>query len=289
MNVSNNKSYISNCNRRGILAADEALNSVASDPLQESTHIHETTTLPLEILGFKEILLSNWKTGDQRHWLSRISSYLQFYYNLIGTTEMIEEQQDIIEQNHPILTNGPGGCGKSWLVSQLRAFLNYCVPDDAVPITAVDTEHHSGVPDLYIEDTDAPAGRFGKLAILAPSGVAAAICGGFTIHFAMRCGIINIKNWTQEPTDQQLQGLAADFFRVKCIVIDEFSMVPLALLAYLDRLLRKLRPRFANIFFGAIPAIITGDAFRRAFHYIVKIENGFSHSCLPAKILQPIY
>ena len=53
-----------------------------------------------------------------------------------------------------------------------------------------------------------------------------------------------------------------DFRDVQVIVIDEYSMVSLVSLAYLNKVLREVFPEKQDIIFSGIPVIISGDGFQ---------------------------
>lgn len=110
--------------------------------------------------------------------------------------------------------------------------------------------------------SECPPGRLGCVATFAPSGVAAGNCGGFTFHNGLHTHTISELNLQCPPSTQVLSKLQNDFAQVQCIVVDEFSMTSLVLLAYLDKVTKCMRPSRALVPFAGIPVIITGDTFQ---------------------------
>ncbi len=116
-----------------------------------------------------------------------------------------------------------------------------------------------------------------KMAILAPTGVAAVNAGGQTIH-----SFFNIKPSVYVPGDKRLrfrvpekdkdQTSILDHFRyqreklelirnLELLIIDEISMVRCDLLDVIDQLLRYIRRRHF-IPFGGVQVILIGDTFQ---------------------------
>lgn len=97
---------------------------------------------------------------------------------------------------------------------------------------------------------------------LASSGVAAGNCNGYTFHNALRAGKISKKSLSSKFSPQVLAKLKSDFCQVQCIVIDEFSMVSLVLLAFLDKVFRAIHITRSKFWFAGIPILISGDGFQ---------------------------
>ncbi|HLN52183.1 MAG TPA: AAA family ATPase [Lentimicrobium sp.] len=116
-----------------------------------------------------------------------------------------------------------------------------------------------------------------KMAVLAPTGVAAVNAGGQTIH-----SFFNIKPSVYVPGDKRLRfnvpekdedkTSILDHFRyqrekldlirnLELLVIDEVSMVRCDLLDVIDQLLRHIRKRHF-IPFGGVQVILIGDTFQ---------------------------
>lgn len=97
---------------------------------------------------------------------------------------------------------------------------------------------------------------------LAPSGFAAGNCNGDTFHNALRVGKITKKSLSIEFSPQMFTKLKSDFCQVQWIVIDEFSMVSVVLLAYLDKVLRAIYMSRSKFWLAGIPVLISGDGFQ---------------------------
>lgn len=239
----------------------------------------------MQVKAIKEDLLSASKNCEQRTWLTwlrSVLSYLQVYYAHAQSAVPIN-LRTICKQNHPFFTNAPGGCGKSWLIKQIVLFVQKCLPLDTVPVWATDgyeSLERNGASDassFFVSVSDFPPGRLGRVATIAPSGVAAGNCDGFTFHNGLRSCTITLAELRKDPSPEVLSRLTADFARVVCLVVDEYSMTPLLLLAYLDKIAHLVRPAYSEVLFGGIPVLVTGDAFQlpvvRAFGLLDNHQN----------------
>lgn len=96
-----------------------------------------------------------------------------------------------------------------------------------------------------------------KLAICAPTGVAALNVGGQTIHslFRLPIGVIAQNTIAQTSSLRQLLGA------LETLVIDEVSMVNADLLDAIDRSLRQARQRPAEAF-GGVQVVLFGDPYQ---------------------------
>ena len=273
LNVSVYRSYVKLCKAVGVKAAN---NTFKQNSENEGSHTttegivrdsdfgydsRESSDLE-RLWAVKSSILEQAKTEEQQVWIKSVISYLQVYYK-VGVKNVPEYLEEECAANHPIFTNAPGGTGKSWLLSKLCRFINDCIPSYSTPCYSRSTSDivSEGI-DLEIAQSELPFGRFGKVAVMAPSGVAAANCEGHTIHSALRTRSITLRSLSDDPSASLLEKLQADFRQVLCIILDEYSMISLTILGYLDRLLRKLRPSYAEVPFGGIPVIVSGDAYQ---------------------------
>lgn len=95
-----------------------------------------------------------------------------------------------------------------------------------------------------------------RIAVLAPTGVAALLVGGQTIHsfFRLPIGIVAQEDlWQPEELRQMLR-------KVETIVIDEVSMVSADLMDAIDRALRQAR--HIDIPFGGVQMVLIGDPYQ---------------------------
>lgn len=116
-------------------------------------------------------------------------------------------------------------------------------------------------PDFVIVDQDFSAGQLGRVALFAPSGVAASHCNGYTFHNGLRSKRITLAQLRGKPSSEIIKNHAKDFARVLCIEVDESSTTSVLLIAYFDKILRRVRPAFSQVLFGRLPIISTGVAF----------------------------
>ncbi|POH85220.1 hypothetical protein CJ026_025710 [Ralstonia pickettii] len=98
-----------------------------------------------------------------------------------------------------------------------------------------------------------------RVAVCAPTGVAALNVGGQTIHSLLRLpiGLIANTELTQPEATRKLLG-ALDM-----LVIDEVSMVSADLMDGIDRALRQARGRRAEPF-GGVQVVMFGDPYQLA-------------------------
>jgi ATP-dependent exoDNAse (exonuclease V) alpha subunit len=95
--------------------------------------------------------------------------------------------------------------------------------------------------------------RTSKVAILAPTGLAAVNVGGQTIHsfFKFKPGLLR-------PDDIRMSRNAATYRNLETIIIDEISMVRADLMEAIDRFLRLNRGRPRDPF-GGVQVVLVGD------------------------------
>jgi ATP-dependent DNA helicase PIF1 len=135
-------------------------------------------------------------------------------------TDSFNKALSLLEKGENIFINGPAGSGKS-------TFLNY-----------------------IRNNTDK------KLAVLAPTGVAALQVGGETIHrfFRFRPGMI-------DPNSLQRKGNSALYKKLQLLIIDEISMVRADLFDGIEAFLRKFGSRPGQVF-GGVQILVIGDLFQ---------------------------
>ena len=250
-NFLNIKDYLKACKSFGIFHANKLLEKrdnneqIKSQVLFENT---ETSNLNFSKFQMKEIIekiVSKAMTSCQKLWLKKVLSYLAIYYNLTNSNTP-KRLIEICARNPPILTNAPGGCGKSWLLSQVEQFVKNYINPIKCPIW----DNHTN--NYYISENngnECEFGRFGRVATFAPSGVAAGNSNGYTFHNGLRSSKITINQILQEPSEKTINQLIKDFHGVSAVFIDEFSMTSLVLFSYLDKILRKIRPFYCEYFF----------------------------------------
>lgn len=213
-------------------------------------------------------LLRSCRNTEQRQWLDSVISYFQVYCCRLPREDLATDIIPICQRNPPIFTNAAGGCGNSWLISQVVAVVTKCIARNTRPSLLQDGTDHcipngtSSTDELYFAQSDLRVGRLGRVAIFAPSWVAASITKGFTFHNGLRTAQITTAKLTGELSVAAISELTADFLAVLCLVVDEFSMTSLLLLAYLDKIIRLVRPTNSHVMFGGIPLILTRDAYQ---------------------------
>lgn len=212
----------------------------------------------------KEDALKRCKNEEQRSWLLNVMSYLIVYYNAHDDRTERKDVKTICASNPPIVTVAPAGCGKSWLAMQLSDFLQVAIPTECLPITSqddslidicIEQDKKSGVK----ETVELGFAKFGCVAVFASSGVAAGNAHGFTFNNGLKKARINAKALEQEPSSSTIATLQSEFRNARAILVDEGFYAPIFHFAYLDKLLRRMRPSFAEIPYAAYPLIVIGD------------------------------
>jgi len=131
---------------------------------------------------------------------------------------------DSVLQGDNVFFSGMGGTGKTFLLKRIVAALKKAYGDKAV-------------------------------ASCAPTGVAAILCGGQTLHSLAGCGIAN--------TARDFEKLWKDANKKKwrllrALVVDEVSMIDPSFLDFLDLQVRQVRANLARPF-GGLQLVLCGD------------------------------
>lgn len=138
----------------------------------------------------------------------------------ILVTDEYRRTLDLLSSNRPVVfVNGRAGTGKSTLIRYLRSVLGK------------------------------------RLAVAAPTGVAAINAEGVTIHSLFR-----LPPKIHEEEDIKLVSDRKLYQKLELLIIDEVSMVRADLMDSVDRFLRKNRR--SNLPFGGVQLLLIGDLFQ---------------------------
>ena len=138
----------------------------------------------------------------------------------IVITDEYKKVRALVEASAPIVfVTGNAGTGKSTLIRYLRSVLNL------------------------------------RLAVVAPTGVAALNADGVTIH-----SLFHLPPRIHEDEDIKLVYDRKLYQKMQLLIIDEVSMVRCDLMDSIDRFLRKNRSRQEP--FGAVQLLLVGDLFQ---------------------------
>ena len=131
-----------------------------------------------------------------------------------------------------VLLHGPGGCGKSVVIRALAALLRQ--------------EAHG-------------------VALAAPTGCAAYLIGGCTLHACLHLPVENLSYGRASdaplPSGPALQHLVEYWRPVKVLIVDEASMVSSATLQRIDQRL-QLYKRREGVPFGGLHVLLAGDLYQ---------------------------
>ena len=94
-----------------------------------------------------------------------------------------------------------------------------------------------------------------KLKRAAPTGKAAYLIVGETIHQLLK---IKVNQYHKPLINRELIDLQQSLKDIKCIIIDEYSMVSQVMLHLIDYRLREATGK-SDLYFGGISIILTGD------------------------------
>ncbi|XP_077547716.1 uncharacterized protein LOC144159944 [Haemaphysalis longicornis] len=179
---------------------------------------------------------------DRDEFVSMMRSTNPEQYELLR--EILHRQTTPGQPPLRVFFTGPAGCGKTFVLK-----------------LAMD------VYNRYSETDDSPASVYNAYVICASTGKAAVAVGGTTVHAAFklvraaranrqdsRLGIMG--DGGLRPSD--LNTFRCAFRRVKCVIIDEVSMMSADQLRQVDCRLRQITQRL-NEPFGGLDVILCGD------------------------------
>ena len=240
-------------------------------------------------VAYRTHLLHTCKTDDQRKAIQLITAVIEnYYFGTAPTPTIANDEQEVHVLQLPftldageygitplplIVVIGVPGAGKSWIISQIRTWCEIRLKHTTQPHHAIEKHLlHVGaaqeLPDpvtsyvtkCLIHETD---GIYGRVAVIAMSGVAAGAVKGFTMHSALKFSV-NIKS-SVKLGHKKLPNLSRRsqtelweaWKGVKVPIIDECCTVPVHWLSLIDERLRSI---FANSLpFGGIIVILVGD------------------------------
>lgn len=119
----------------------------------------------------------------------------------------------------------------------------------------------------------------GKIAVCAPTGIAALHIGGRTLNSCLGIPIIDIlDDSTNYDPDEETKIVIRN---IRILIIDEISMVRSDMLDFIDKAFRQVRK--SNIPFGGIQLIMFGDLFQ--LEPIVRGEVQINDRNVPVRVL----
>lgn len=107
----------------------KASKSQESEDESDNNGIHAASSSYDAMLDAKDKGLAECVTIGQRQWIELVFSYVECCYDADLKDELLVNAR---RSNKPIMTAAPGGCGKSWLVSKLKALINITAPCGAL-------------------------------------------------------------------------------------------------------------------------------------------------------------
>jgi Helitron helicase-like domain at N-terminus/PIF1-like helicase len=110
-----------------------------------------------------------------------------------------------------------------------------------------------------LDEMAAAAGKRTPVARAAPTGVAAHLFHGRTIHNLLK---IPVRKEEMNLSKGAVQELQIRFSFIKYLIIDEKSMIGLKLLSQIDERLRQIFPANANEPWGGLSVFLCGDFFQ---------------------------
>ena len=168
------------------------------------------------------------------------------------------EQEIVIEKfrrGENIFITGPGGTGKTFLIKTLVEIFN---KESISPLLELGDE-----TTTTTNNRKKPSNKYSEIQVCALTGCAAILldCNATTLHSFSGIGLAN--NSADVVVDRVCNNRAkkAKWKRVKCLIIDEVSMLSLKIFNILDSIGRKAKSR-PNIPFGGIQLVCSGDFFQ---------------------------
>ena len=141
-----------------------------------------------------------------------------------------------------LIVSGEGGTGKSYLI-------------DAIQSLGLIAAAGSGQ-----QQQSQACGICAPIALLAPTGCAAFLISGTTIHTGLRSSISSSENF-ETPGDSTLLKLRREWAGVKMVIIDEMSMISLETLAAIDQRLKAITGKHDQSF-GGLSVVLCGDLYQ---------------------------
>ncbi|XP_011866730.1 PREDICTED: ATP-dependent DNA helicase PIF1-like, partial [Vollenhovia emeryi] len=136
-----------------------------------------------------------------------------------------------------IYIGGSAGVGKSVLINAIyQVLLNYFNEDPG--------EKNNSV----------------KILLCAPSGKAAFLIGGVTLHTAFALPITQYGGQMPELSADVANTIRESLFELKLLIIDEISMVGSTMFSRVDTRLRQIMGR--NLSFGGVSVLVVGDLYQ---------------------------
>ena len=140
----------------------------------------------------------------------------------------------LMHQDHPLrlLVNGVGGSGKSYLIKAIRLIYHFLFKDSST------------------------------IAVTAPTGTAAHLIDGSTIHRLLRIPVVkHQKNNPKEASGPQDEKAQKELENTRCMILDEISMVGCKLFTSADDRAKVLtrKGKFKNEPFGSLDMLLFGD------------------------------
>lgn len=115
--------------------------------------------------------------------------------------------------------------------------------------------------------------------LMAPTGVAAQNVGGKTIHSSLRICQSDGHYKTLALYDPQFRH---ELLKIRCIIIDEISMVSAAMLDFISNTFAQLHAN--NMAFGNLPTLLIGD-----LHQLPPVDGSLVFRAASWKVFQPLF
>ncbi|XP_071576628.1 uncharacterized protein [Temnothorax nylanderi] len=112
----------------------------------------------------------------------------------------------------------------------------------------------------YFEDIPSEKNNSLKILLCAPSGKAAFLIGGVTLHTAFALPITQYGGQMPELSADVANTIRENLFELKLFIIDEISMVGSTMFSRIDTRLRQIMGR--NTSFGGVSVLMVGDLYQ---------------------------
>lgn len=126
------KKYLTNCKSICVSATNRKLEEDSSNPEAKIGEIGFCNNVR-EALEEIDIIISLCKNKDQEHWLRTVLSYLHVFYFPIPSNVPGNLKSKLYGKKQ-VLTNAPGGYGKSWLVMMVQTFFSKRIDPLSLPV-----------------------------------------------------------------------------------------------------------------------------------------------------------
>jgi hypothetical protein len=218
-----------------------------------------------QLLNFVSSSYRQWQLGVQNTNRTEMLNLPAVQQKFEVDVQQLNEQQELVlnivkehvkdKKQLLMIVHGAGGTGKSFVCNQITQFCKLHYYEQLS--TQEQSELFRNQPNV---DSDGGAGEgggyeYGFVIIAAPTGCAAKLIGGETVH-----RIFSFIEYGSEMTDKQAANSRRLFKHVKMLIIDEVSMLSLKMIDQVNKRLQLIMQK--KVAFGGVHVVLFGDFYQ---------------------------